>query len=199
MSALSSTKFHFWSAGAALLVVALGCGGSTDSPTGTGASGGSGGSGASGGSDGTGGTGGSGGSTGGTGGTGGASGGQPDGGDVICGGMVCPPTMLGMTSIPACCTTQNTCGVSAAGQCFDPNMFDAGGPRFEAGVGVPDPNCASLMVGGFPLTGCCMTDNTCGFSSPLGGCTSLETLRSLNLPGLNLPDGGPMACVYPPP
>jgi hypothetical protein len=184
--------------GAALLVVALGCGGSTDSAqNGTGASGGSGGSGA------TGATGGSGGST--TGGTGGSGGVtpdatvQPDSGDVICNGMVCPPTMFGMMTIPACCTAQNTCGISI-GMCFDPSTFDAGGTRPEAGTGVPDPSCATLMLGGFMLTGCCMTDNTCGFSSQLGGgCVSLDYLRSLNLPGVNLPDGGPMSCVYPPP
>jgi hypothetical protein len=83
--------------------------------------------------------------------------------------------------------------------CFDPSIFDAGGPRPEAGSGVPDPNCASLTVVGFTLGGCCMTDNTCGFTSQLGGCVSIETLRGLNLPGVNLPEGGPMSCVYPPP
>jgi hypothetical protein len=206
MSALSSTKLYFCPASAALLIMALGCGGSTDSSSagGTGGSGGSaaaGGSGASGGEGGTGGaTGGSGGSTGGS---GGAAGGLPDAGDVICGGAVCPPTMFGMTTIPACCTTQNTCGVSIGGQatCFDPSSRDAGIPRPpEAGTGVPDPTCATLAIGAFMLTGCCMTDNTCGFQfAQLGGCTSLDSLRSLNLPGVNLPEGGPMSCVYPPP
>src|SRR6185503_19001445 len=181
MSALWSTKLRFCWAGAAVLV-ALGCGGSTDSDPGT--SGGSGGSG--------GGSGGS--STGGTGGSGGTGGGQPDAGDVICGSVVCPPTMFGMTSIPACCTTQNTCGVGIGGMCFDPTSFDAGGARPDAGSGVMDPNCASLMLGGFPLAGCCMTDNTCGFWSQItSNCISYEQLRMF--PGVSLPDGGPMACV----
>src|SRR5689334_22544417 len=142
MSALSSTKLGFCWAGAALVLVALGCGGSTDSPSGTGASAGSGGSGASGGTGGssTGGTGGSstGGSGGSTGGSGGTAGGQPDGGDVICNGVVCPPTMFGGMSIPACCTAQDSCGISIGfggqGMCID-TSFDAGGggTRPEAG------------------------------------------------------------------
>jgi hypothetical protein len=198
MRALSSTNVHFCWAGAAVLVMALGCGGSTDSPSTTGATGGTGGSGTSGGSGGSGGsTGGSGGSTGGTGGSGGASGGLPDGGDVICGSTICPPTPIGMTSIPACCTMQNTCGISLGQACFDPSIFDAGPPPPEAGTGVPDPNCISVTVFGNTLGGCCMTDNTCGFVSQFGGCVSLETLRTFMIPGL--PDGGPMSCVYPPP
>ena len=114
--------------------------------------------------------------------------------------MVCPATMFGMMTIPACCTAQNTCGISigASGMCFEPPTFDGGGVP-EAGSGVMDPNCASLMLGGFPLAGCCMMDNTCGFWSQIGGCLTLEQLRNLNLPGINLPEGGPMSCVYPPP
>jgi hypothetical protein len=211
MGAASSMKLHFFWPSAALLVVALSCGGSTDSHATTGASGGSGGSGAgaSGGTGGSGGdTGGSGGiggsstggtGAGGTGGSGGSGGGQPDGGDVVCGGMICPATTLGTTTIPACCTTQNTCGISV-GQCFDPSTFDAGGARPDTGsTGVPDLNCASVITTiGLRLSGCCRTDNTCGFSSPISACISYDTLRSLNFPGVNLPDGGPMSCVYPP-
>jgi hypothetical protein len=86
------------------------------------------------------------------------------------------------------------------GMCFDPTTFDAGGTRPEAGGGVPDPNCMSLTIGGFTLGGCCMTDNTCGFVSMISNsCISLDDLRRLNLPGVNLPEGGPMSCVYPPP
>jgi hypothetical protein len=113
-----------------------------------------------------------------------------------------------MTTLPACCTTHGTCGVSAniGGQstmCFE-SAVDAGGggsggARPEAGPGVPDPNCASLMLRGLMLPGCCMPDNTCGFSSGFGGCISLDALRKANLPGVNLPEGGPMACLYPPP
>jgi hypothetical protein len=43
-----------------------------------------------------------------------------------------------------------------------------------------------------------MPDNNCGFSSQVSGCVSLERLRGLGLPGINLPDGAPMSCVYPP-
>ncbi|HMI85029.1 MAG TPA: hypothetical protein VK550_13100, partial [Polyangiaceae bacterium] len=89
--------------------------------------------------------------------------------------------------------------VGQAGMCFDPTTFDAGITVPEGGAGVPDPNCASLMYLGFPLAGCCMPDNVCGFSTALTGCVSLETLRTLPLPGINLPDGGTMSCVYPPP
>jgi hypothetical protein len=45
-----------------------------------------------------------------------------------------------------------------------------------------------------------MTDNTCGFVSMISNsCISLDDLRRLGLPGVNLPEGGPMSCVYPPP
>ena len=202
MSALSSTKLCVGSAVAALFVVALGCGGdSTD--TGSGGSGGSGGTTGSGASGGSGGstTGGSGGSTtGGTGGSGGTggTGGVPDGGDVICGGTTCTPSPLGL---PSCCTMQNTCGtmvgLGGSGFCVDPTGFDAGAPP-EAGTGVPDPNCASVMIGGFSLSGCCMPDNTCGFSSQFfPGCVTYDQLRMF--PGVNLPEGGPMSCIFPPP
>ena len=195
MRALSSTKVgRFGWAGAALLFVALGCGGSTD---GSGASGGSGNGGRSGGS---GGSSGEGGST--TGGSGGSSGGEPDagvvpdGGDLICGSVVCPPTTFGA---PSCCTARSTCGFIAAGTCFDRPSFDGGGGGgMLPDAGVPDPTCPELMLGSFTLTGCCMSDDTCGYLSQLiGGCISHEQLR--NLPGVNLPEGGPMACVYPPP
>jgi hypothetical protein len=201
MRGLSSTKHCVCWASAALVVVALGCGGSTDSPSGPGGSGGSGGSGASGGTGGSGGSGGS--TTGGTGGFGatGGSGGIPDAGEVICSGVVCSPSTL--TGISACCTAQNTCGVSfniggQPGTCYEPPTFDAG-PRLDAGTVVPDPNCASLTVGALTLGGCCMADNTCGFASQFTGCISLEALRMVGLPGINLPEGGPMSCVYPPP
>jgi hypothetical protein len=99
-------------------------------------------------------------------------------------------------SIPACCTAQNTCGVMAGNMCFASGTPDAGS-RGD-GAGVPDPSCASVTIGpGLSLGGCCMPDNTCGFSSQIAGCVSLDTLRGLGLPGL--PDGGPMSCVYPPP
>ena len=202
MSVVSSTKLCLCYASAALVVAALGCGGSTDD--GSGGAGGSGGSTSSGASGGTGGstTGGTGGSTtggtGGSGGSGGSGGGVPDAGDVVCGGMVCPPTMFGGMPIPACCTPQNTCGISigGGGTCFDPGTFDAAPPP-EAGTGVPDPNCASIMIAGFPLSGCCRPDNTCGFMAQFAGCVSYDQLRMF--PGANLPEGGPMSCVYPPP
>jgi hypothetical protein len=202
MSALSSTKLFVSWAGLALVVGALGCSGSDDD-TQTGGKSGSGGSDATGGSGGssTGGTGGAtGGTAGATGGSGGAGGAvSPDGGEIVCNGVICPPTMFGGMSVPACCTMQNTCGVSAAGNCFP-----SGGGVPEAGsrgdgAGVIDPSCASLMLAvGATLAGCCMPDNNCGFSSQVSGCVSLETLRGLGLPGINLPDGGPMSCVYPP-
>ena len=200
MRAVSSTNVLLCWAGAALLVLAVGCGGDDSSST-TGAKGGSGGSGATGGSGGsggsTGGAGGSGGSTGGSGGSGGTD--LPDGG-VVCGSTVCPPIPLGMTSIPACCTVNNTCGVSFGTMCIEPPSFDAAPPmQPDAGTGVPDPTCPSVSLGPIMLGGCCMTDNTCGFTSQLGGCITLDQLRMLPIPGINLPEGGPMSCVYPPP
>jgi hypothetical protein len=202
MSALSSTKLFVSWAGLALVVGALGCGGSTEGDP---QAGGSGGSGATGGSDGsggssTGGTSGTGGTGGGTGGSGGSGGSvSPDGGEIVCNGVICPPTMFGGMSIPACCTMQNTCGVTAGTTCYAPPTVPEAGARGD-GAGVPDPSCASLMLGaGVTLPGCCMPDNNCGFSFQFFGCVSLETLRGLGFPGINLPDGGPMSCVFPPP
>jgi hypothetical protein len=196
MSALSSTKTCLCWAGAALVVASLGCGGSTDDGSGgqggAGGSGGSTGSGASGGSGGSGATGGS--TTGGSGGsgaTGGSGGGIPDAGGISCGTVVCPA--LGM--IPPCCTAQNTCGITLGGMCID-TAFDAGSLP-EAGTGVPDPNCATVMIGMITLGGCCRPDNTCGFQSQILGCASYDQVRLI--PGINLPEGGPMTCVYPPP
>jgi hypothetical protein len=94
---------------------------------------------------------------------------------------------------------QNTCGVSAAGNCFPSGGVPDAGARGDGGGGVIDPSCASLMLGGATFPGCCMTDNNCGFSFQFYGCVSLETLRGLGLPGIPLPEGGPMSCVYPPP
>ena len=200
MRALSSTKLFVSWAGLALVVGAVGCGGSTDDDTQTGGRGGSGATGGSGGSGGssTGGAGGTGGGTGGSGGTGGTV--SPDAGEIVCNGVICRPTSFGDASVAACCTTQNACGVLAGSTCFP-----SGGGIPEAGsrgdgAGVPDPSCASLtLAAGITLPGCCMPDNNCGFSSQIAGCVSLETLRQLGLPGINLPDGGPMSCVYPPP
>ena len=193
MRAVTSNVLLCWAS--ALLVLAVGCGGD-DSSTSTGGSGGSGGSGASGGTGG--GSGGSGGSTGGsggsTGGSGGASGGVPDGG-VVCGTVVCQP---GFGGAPACCTDQNTCGVTFGTSCIATPTFDAGTPT-EAGTGVPDPTCPSIAVGPIMFNGCCLTDNLCGFTSPLGGCVTLDQLRMSPVPVPGLPEGGAMSCVYPPP
>jgi hypothetical protein len=109
------------------------------------------------------------------------------------------------TSIPACCTTQNACGllVSLGGtqQCIATSFPEGGAGGFDVGGGggVRDPSCASLMWGRTTFDGCCMADNLCGFSMPLGGCISYARLAEQNFPGVNLPEGGPMACVYPPP
>jgi hypothetical protein len=198
MIALSSTKLCLCSASAALIIAALGCGDETDfGAGGASGSGGSTGSGASGGSGGSGGTGGS--TTGGSGGSGatGGTGGIPDAGEIMCGTTVCPPSTFG---IPACCTSENTCGFTGFnGMCS--GGFDAGAPRIDAGAGVPDPNCATVMIGsGLMLNGCCRSDNTCGFSNQfIPGCLSYEQLRAVPGIGSSLPDSGPMSCVYPPP
>jgi hypothetical protein len=206
MSAVSSSMRGVCLACAAFLVLAVGCGDDDDTTTGgrggSSASGGAGGS--TGGSD-TGGNGGSGetgGSTGGAGGTTGGSGGS--GGDVVCGGNVCMSTMIGSVTLPACCTTQDTCGVETTfgGQtnCLPSGGgFDAGTPtRPDAGAGNPDPNCPSLSIGPIMIGGCCLADSTCGVVNQFGdGCYSYDYLRQLGLPGVNLPDGGPMSCILP--
>jgi hypothetical protein len=81
--------------------------------------------------------------------------------------------------------------------CIDPNGFDAGTVP-EAGTGNPDPSCPTISLGGFiTLDGCCMSDNTCGYVSAIGGgCVTVDMLR--NIPGIMLPDAL-MSCVYVPP
>jgi hypothetical protein len=204
MRALSSKKLFVGLATSAVFAVAIGCSGEPiDTPTsGTAGSGGSGASGGSGGEGGA--TGGAGGTTGGAGGEGGSA--IPDAGGVTCNGVVCPTTMLSpTTSIPACCTTQNACGllVSLGGmpQCIGTSFPEGGAGGFDVGGGggVADPSCAGLTWGRTTFAGCCMADNLCGFSMPLGGCISHARLAEQNFPGVNLPEGGPMACMYPPP
>ncbi|MET0592509.1 MAG: hypothetical protein ABW133_07410 [Polyangiaceae bacterium] len=198
MSSLSSKMLLVSVATSALLAMAVGCGGDDSDTTGTAGRGGSGGS-SSGGSGGEGGsTGGSGGSTGGSGGsTGGSGGSTPDGGDIVCGGTVCPPIAgPGGMAIPACCTMQNTCGIGVGTACF-PTSFDAGGGGFDAGGGgVIDPNCGSATLAGMTLAGCCMTDNNCGFNTQFG-CVAYSSISWL--PGVGLPEGGMMTCTYVPP
>lgn len=153
------------------LAVVPACG-SESKTTGDDGSGGSGGASASGGASGNAGTAGRGGS-GGKSGSGGTSGGTAGGGgvpsEVACGATTCEPQEILGQVIPACCTTDEQCGLdSSALASFGAAFEEACQARDQPGA--LDPACpASVSVeapdSGIPITfqGCCRSDGRCGY------------------------------------
>lgn len=166
-------------------------GGNAGTGTGGGGSGGSSGSGSGGTSGGTGGTSG----TSGAGGTGGGGSGGTGGmvaAPVMCGGMTCPAPMS--SRLVACCVDDgDVCGEEIRGGFIG----DCAPPA------VPDDECESAMLMGFPIVGCC-DEGRCGIGAGVifgDACTSIEELQELAdtdggtaMPGMSaLP--APAACT----
>jgi hypothetical protein len=107
------------------------------------------------------------------GGAGRAAGGSGGGAAAVsCGGATCPGTNIFGVALPACCTTDDKCGVDLASVGFAATCQEANAP------GNANPACPSQTVAGIlPLSGCCRPDGTCGALDNLFGlgCISVST------------------------
>jgi hypothetical protein len=101
-------------------------------------------------------------------------GGAAGGGTMLSCGTCAPANLFGFIMAPACCTSNNKCGLDlsqlGSATCVEQNA-----------AGTLDPSCPTASVMGVMLQGCCRPDGTCGaMDTYLGlGCTAATSTETV--------------------
>jgi hypothetical protein len=101
-------------------------------------------------------------------------GGAAGAGTMLSCGTCAPANLFGFLMAPACCTSNNKCGLDlsslGSATCVEQNA-----------AGTLDPSCPAASVMGVMLQGCCRPDGTCGaMDTYLGlGCTAATSTETV--------------------